>query len=103
LFRELIAKVAGELERASIPYMIIGGQAVLIYGEPRLTKDIDVTIGVGTDKFAEIDAVVKGVGLEPLPKDPKEFALDTLVLPTIERETGLRVDFIIPSGTSMIL
>lgn len=26
--------------------MIIGGQAVMVYGEPRLTKDIDITLGV---------------------------------------------------------
>jgi len=25
--------------------MVIGGQAVLLYGEPRLTKDIDITLG----------------------------------------------------------
>jgi hypothetical protein len=24
--------------------MIIGGQAVLLYGEPRLTRDIDITV-----------------------------------------------------------
>lgn len=38
--------------------MIIGGQAVLLYGEPRLTKDLDVTLGIGLegfDKIAESD------------------------------------------------
>ncbi|GAH87084.1 unnamed protein product, partial [marine sediment metagenome] len=30
--------------------MIIGGQAVLLYGEPRLTRDIDVTLGDDIDK-----------------------------------------------------
>ena len=29
--------------------MIIGGQAVLLYGEPRLTRDIDITLGVNAN------------------------------------------------------
>ena len=31
--------------------MLIGGQAVLLYGEPRLTRDIDITLGVDVDKI----------------------------------------------------
>lgn len=37
------------MDEAGVPYMVIGGQAVLIYGEPRLTKDIDITLGVDVD------------------------------------------------------
>jgi len=29
--------------------MVIGGQAVFLYGEPRMTKDIDITLGMGID------------------------------------------------------
>jgi len=29
--------------------MVIGGQAVLLYGEPRLTRDIDITLGIGVE------------------------------------------------------
>jgi len=47
VFKELITKIGDALNRKSIPYMIIGGQAVLIYGEPRLTRDIDITLGIG--------------------------------------------------------
>ncbi len=47
MFKELITKIGDALNRKSIPYMIIGGQAVLIYGEPRLTRDIDITLGIG--------------------------------------------------------
>jgi len=31
--------------------MVMGGQAVLLFGEPRLTPDIDVTLGVGIDRL----------------------------------------------------
>jgi len=33
--------------------MIIGGQVVLLYGEPRLTRDIDITPGVNIDELAK--------------------------------------------------
>jgi hypothetical protein len=39
--------------------MVTGGQAVLLYGEPRLTKDIDVTLGVDTDHLARLLDVQK--------------------------------------------
>ncbi len=28
--------------------MVFGGQAVLMYGEPRFTQDIDITLGIDT-------------------------------------------------------
>jgi hypothetical protein len=34
--------------------MVIGGQAVLLYGEPRLTKDIDITLGEGIESLEKI-------------------------------------------------
>jgi hypothetical protein len=46
MFEELHAGLATKLDEHHLPYMIIGGQAVLLYGEPRLTKDIDITLGV---------------------------------------------------------
>lgn len=46
MFERLLERLAGSLDRHKIPYMVIGGQAVLVYGEPRLTRDIDVTVGV---------------------------------------------------------
>ena len=45
MFESLIVKIAEELKKADLSYMIIGGQAVLLYGTPRLTKDIDITLG----------------------------------------------------------
>jgi hypothetical protein len=47
MFEQLLEAIARGLERLSIPYMLIGGQAVLLYGEPRLTCDIDITLGAG--------------------------------------------------------
>ena len=41
MFEKILSKVGKSLKKHKLPYMIIGGQAVLLYGEPRLTRDIE--------------------------------------------------------------
>jgi hypothetical protein len=73
--------------------MVIGGQAVLVHGEPRLTRDIDVTLGVSLDRLADVVAAAGAAGLKPL-VDPQSFARETLVLPCSDADTGVRVDLV---------
>lgn len=93
-FERLIAEVARGLSADGIPFMLIGGQAVLLHGEPRLTQDIDVTLGVSPEKIDAVLELLGPAGLTPLPEDPDAFARETFVLPTEETESGIRVDFI---------
>ena len=37
------------LERLEIPYMVVGGFAVIFYGEPRLTIDVDIVVDMKWD------------------------------------------------------
>jgi len=74
--------------------MIIGGQAVLLYGTPRLTNDIDITLGIDIGEIDEVLKAVEAIGLHLILKDYRPFVEETLVLPTRERESGIRVDFI---------
>jgi len=94
VFQKILRTVARELKQASIPYMVIGGQAVLIYGEPRLTRDIDVTLGIGVSELARIKKVLPAMGLKILVKNDREFVERTMVLPTKDKESEIRVDFI---------
>ena len=94
---KLIKKTAKSLDKQKIPYMIIGGQAVLIYGRPRLTRDVDITLGVDTDKFRLIENVCVELGLKILPENPQDFARETKVLPAEEPKSKIRVDFIFSS------
>ena len=94
MFEELLARIAAGLSSRKLPYMIIGGQAVLLYGEPRLTKDIDITLGINTDRLDDLLSIVNGLSLVPLPEDVPSFVQKTMVLPVQERSTGIRVDFI---------
>ena len=94
MFQKILKRVARELKRASIPYMVIGGQAVLVYGEPRLTRDIDITLGIGVSELARIKKILPVMGLKVLVKKDQEFVARTMVLPTKEKESEIRVDFI---------
>jgi hypothetical protein len=94
MFETLISRIAQQLERAGLPYMIIGGQAVLFYGTPRMTKDIDITLGVGTGSLDLVVQTIKAIGIEIIPEDFGAFVERTYVLPTMEKESGIRIDFI---------
>ena len=94
MFEELLARIAAGLSGGNLPYMIIGGQAVLLYGEPRLTKDIDITLGINIDRLDDLLSIVNGLSLDPIPENVPSFVQKTMVLPALERNTGIRVDFI---------
>src|SRR3990170_1613506 len=94
MFEEILSRIGECLKRHELPYMIIGGQAVLLYGEPRLTRDIDITLGVNIDRLETILAVAQHLSLKPLPEDLAAFVRQTMVLPALDEATGIRVDFI---------
>ena len=94
MFDKTLSKIGKSLKKHDLPYIIIGGQAVLLYGEPRLTRDIDITLGVSVDLLETLLSVVKELSLKPLPEDIEKFVRQTMVLPTLDEATGIRVDFI---------
>jgi hypothetical protein len=94
VFERLLKKIAIQLKKGAIPYMVIGGQAVLLYGEPRLTRDIDITLGMGVNGLDKIKKIIKAIGLKILVEKEKGFVERNMVLPTIDKKSGIRVDFI---------
>lgn len=94
MFQELLTSIARELKASRIPYMVIGGQAVLLYGEPRLTRDIDITVGIGADQYKSILAISRRLNLKVLIDNPGDFVKKTMVLPLLDEKSGIRVDLI---------
>jgi len=93
MFEQLLEKISLALVKIGIPYMVIGGQAVLLYGEPRLTRDIDITLGTTLEELDVVLGLVESIGLKPL-ADPETFTHKTMVLPCRDPSTDIRVDFI---------
>jgi len=94
VFQKLLEQIACELSAQNVPYMIIGGQAILLYGEPRLTKDIDVTLGIGIEGLDQVMQSVENLKFNILVPEPEDFVRETMVLPTLHEKSGIRVDFI---------
>lgn len=93
-FGPLLARIARALKEHEVAFMLIGGQAVLIHGEPRLTLDIDVTLAAGPDRLPLILDAVETMGGRPLPERIEDFVRDTFVLPVADIATGVRIDLI---------
>jgi len=92
LQEEALASISLELERRGVPYMIIGGLANAIWGEPRATLDVDVTVWVPKDRLS---AVITDLcaSFRGLVDRPENFVAETRVLP-LESKDGVRIDVI---------
>lgn len=80
------------LKGEKVPYMIIGGIGNLVWGEPRLTVDIDITIHISPVKEQDF---IKEVGrrFRILVDNPHDFVKKTRVMP-IEITEGVKGDVI---------
>ena len=84
------AEIARFLEDQGIPYFIIGGLALQHWGEPRLTRDVDITVLVTYEKLESfVDAVLSG--FSPRIPDAREFALRHRVL-LVRARNGVPID-----------
>ncbi len=80
MFEAILARLGRELDAADLPYMVIGGQAVLLYGEPRLTDDIDITLGATLDRLPDVLKLTSSMGLGALCCHPLEYAVGSTLL-----------------------
>lgn len=84
--------IAAVLKSANIPYTVIGGMANAVWGEPRATLDIDISLWVSDgDIPAFLQKIAKDFQL--LPENPQDFIGSTRVLP-IQNHEGTRIDLI---------
>lgn len=75
-----------------MPYAVIGGLANAVWGEPRSTLDIGVTVRVEEGRMAPvIDELARR--FQSMTSDPHGFVARTSVLP-LRSESGVRVDVV---------
>ncbi len=89
MFEELLTQIGSYLDRHKFLYMIVDGQAVLLYGEPCVTRDIDVALGVNTGCFSELLSFFNELNLKPIPDGVESFVKKTMVLPATDESTGI--------------
>jgi hypothetical protein len=80
-FKEQLRCLTKVFSLLEIEYAILGGLAVMIYGEPRLTVDIDVNISIAKEKIDVFLKTARKFGFYPIPKNIKLFIKSTGVIP----------------------
>jgi Uncharacterised nucleotidyltransferase len=90
---QALTSITNWLEKMGIPYMVFGGIANSIYGNPRQTLDIDIKFSMkSSDKMQPFLEELGKVG-KVLPERPLEFVEQTGVIPV---EVGdVRVDLVL--------
>ena len=74
---DLLSVFVGPLERLGLTYMVTGGVASVIYGDPRFTRDVDLVLDLDPDRvaglhaaFPEADFYVPGFCADFIPGNP---------------------------------
>ncbi len=95
--RELVVKTAKILDRLGIPYAITGGFAVLVWGRPRFTADIDMIIELIVPKVKGLLEAFRG--LSPHGYIDEQMILDAIRLRSefnfIDPDSGFKIDFFV--------
>ena len=56
---DVVRDISARFEQAGIPYMLTGSMAMNYYAQPRMTRDIDVVVGIAPEHFERIIALFR--------------------------------------------
>jgi hypothetical protein len=93
---ELLRRLVNSLDALGIPYMIGGAQAAIFYGEPRLTRDIDVIADVGLEHIAGLLQHFPVAEFYLSEDAMREAIQDRSQFNIIHPTSGLKIDVILP-------
>jgi hypothetical protein len=91
----LLAATIGNLERATVPYMVTGSVASSYHGEPRATRDLDIVIDPDPGGLARLVEELEAAGLYVDAGAALGALDDRTQFRAIDSATGWKVDFMI--------
>lgn len=83
------------LDEREIDWYVFGAQAVIVFGRPRQTLDVDITIDVSVDDAAGLLSWLSQAGFAPRVEDIETFVRRTRVIPVVHESSGIPVDMIL--------
>lgn len=92
LLAETLRDLTAWLEAEKIPQTIIGGVAVALLAQPRVTQDIDAVILLDTDSLESFLQTGSAYGFVPRISDVADFARTRRVILLQHQLTGVTVD-----------
>ena len=88
-----LTQLEGKLRCAGLSWAVIGGVAVAVWGEPRLTRDVDVKISVARDDLQTLlDAL--GASYQPVHGAPKD-TVAAMGIVFVEDGAGTKIDLML--------
>lgn len=90
--KKIFHRMISTLEKLNIPYMISGSVASMLYGEPRLTNDIDVVIALKAKDVSKL--------IESFPQDEFYVPMEETIIEEIKRKGQFNIIHI-PSALKM--
>lgn len=92
---DLLVDLARGLSDLGVQWYVFGAQAVLLWGRPRMTTDVDATVRLGSlDNSALVDALTQRGFTARFDVQP-EFVTRTRVLPLVHSPSGMALDLVI--------
>ena len=93
---EVLRDLGGVLDRRSIDWYLFGAQAVAIFGAPRATQDIDVTIRIERARLRELERDWEAAGFtHRFPEAAEDMLNRGAVVPLVHRRTRFDVDLVL--------
>ena len=76
---------------------MFGAQAVVVYGVPRLSADVDVTLALAPDEPEQFARDMRSAGFALRVTDP-DFVRRTRVMPFVHESTGMPLDIVLAAS-----
>lgn len=80
------------LDAERVPYALIGGLAVSLRGQPRMTADVDLVILADVPRSLALARGLEGTDFRPLFDDVAQVVQKSFILPLRHRTTNVKVD-----------
>lgn len=91
----LLQPLAQVLRRFGNRWYLFGAQAVVIWGRPRLTADVDVTAFIEDEEVDAFVSAMSDAGFTLRLSDVEDFVRRTRVLPFMHEQTRLPLDVVL--------
>jgi len=92
---DLLAALADALYALRAPWYVFGAQAVLVWGRPRLTADVDVTVRLDPEEPARLVEALEARRFQLRVSDAEGLVNRTHVLPFVYVPNGLPLDIVL--------
>ncbi len=92
---ELLAAASPVLAKWCPHWYVFGAQASILWGRPRSTTDVDITVQLQPDESADFCADMEAAGFSLRVSDAGEFIAKTRVLPFHHRASGWPLDVVL--------